>query len=178
MASMRILCLVVAFCSLLAETARAQTASPFRPGRLADIVARHRADVLDGVPPDGLELVFAGNTEPTEVEARFAGQARPITASRREFITAWAQSQGQDPRWAEAFTEEWLFRADSGQYWLAVQAITAESMRPVVRAGTPMTLYTRWLGARVERGEPQWIFLLISATSDRDETSDSDPPDV
>jgi hypothetical protein len=178
MTTMRSVCFLVASCALLTETAQAQTANPFRPGRLADIVARHRADMLDDVPADGLELVFAGNTEPTEVEAHFAGQARPLSASRHEFITAWAQSQGLDPRWAAAFTEEWLFRADSGQYWLAVQGMTAESMRPVVRAGDPITLYTRWLGARVERGEPQWIFLLISASSDREAAADPEPPDV
>lgn len=175
---MRASLVAIAGLCVLADAAVAQNASPYRPGRLGDIVARYQADLLASAPVDAPESVLTGETEPTIVEATFTGQARPIGEMRRQFIDAWARSHGQDPRWAAAYTEEWSFRADSAEYWLAVQDVTAESMRPLVRAGSPITLYTRWLGARVDRGAIDWIFLLIRAESPGDEPAGASAPDA
>ena len=175
---MRALVAVVAAVCCLTDGLAAQAASPYRAGHLADIVTHYEADMLASAPADGPESVFSSETRPTIVEAQFAGKARPIGEMRRHFIDTWARSYGQDPRWAAAYTEEWLFRADSAEYWLAVQGVTAESMRPMVRTGSPITLYTRWLGARVEKGKVEWVLLLISAESPSDEPADDDAPDV
>ena len=153
---------------LAAPSVRAQSdVDQFRAGTLNGIARSHLPAVQEAAADTSKPgLVFTYETFPTKAPVRFQGTTRSIRRETRDFIAGWLHTFRGDTTLAAIFTEEWLFRDGDVDYWLPVQTETAESMRRRVRKGDLVWVYTRWIGARVERGQIHWMFLLSGATSD------------
>jgi hypothetical protein len=80
----------------------------------------------------------------------------------------WARGFGIDTaRIHRDYLEEWLFREGAFQHWLPVQAVTAESMAPVLMKGDSVTLWVQWFGAVTRAKHTTWVFPVMRAETFR-----------
>ena len=131
----------------------------YRPGTLQAIVERESLGLGSA---DGHYL--GGDPSPTRATLIFVGQVRPIREDVKqlmEFSMMLQQHEGRRP----AYDEEWLFREGQTNYWLPVQAMTAESMREVVKPGDPVTVWVQYWGAILSGGRKTWVFPMFKTVS-------------
>jgi hypothetical protein len=131
----------------------------YRPGTLQAIVER----VSPGLgSADGYYL--AGDSSPTRATLNFVGQVRPIREDVKQLMDRSLLLQRYEGR-RPAYDEEWLFREGQTNYWLPVQAMTAESMREVVKPGDPVTVWVQYWGAILSGGRKTWVFPMFKTVS-------------
>ena len=131
----------------------------YRPGTLQAIVERESLGLGSA---DGYYL--AGDPSPTRATLIFVGQVRPIREDVKQLMDRSMLLQRYEGR-RPAYDEEWLFREGQTNYWLPVQAMTAESMREVVKPGDPVTVWVQYWGAILSGGRKTWVFPMFKTVS-------------
>jgi hypothetical protein len=96
----------------------------------------------------------------SRVQATFTGQRRPISELRTAVIAAWFKENQADSRYKKLFTTEWLFLAEGKEYWLPVQATSADYMVQEFHEGDDITLLVVLLGAHKNQNGMDWLFVV------------------
>lgn len=139
----------------------------YAPGSLDAIIQRHIASI-DTSRGDVPSFVVSHQTLPTRATLIFEGGRRPIPPDDLRVLVMWARGFGIDTaRIYRDYLEEWLFREGAIQHWLPVQAVTAESMTPVLMKGDSVTLWVQWFGAITRAKRTTWVFPVMRAQSFR-----------
>jgi hypothetical protein len=126
----------------------------YEPRTIGEIISSQVIPVTANNP-----YYYSVDLHRSRVKAVFAGESRPVSDSRLAFISAWLEANRADNRYKKLFTSEWLFIAEGEEYWLPVQASSAQYMQNEVRPGDEVSLLVVLLGARVSEGEIDWLIL-------------------
>jgi hypothetical protein len=129
----------------------------FKPGTIREIVELEGQNL-------STDFTLSGWTFPTRATLRFEGETRPISPPIAQLIAYWLGMLGEDAGRLQ-FDEEWLFREGQTNYWLPVQPVTADSMRPVVKKGDIVTVYFRYAGVYKAGGRENWVFPVMKTVS-------------
>ena len=106
------------------------------------------------------DLIFTGAGAPSRARVEFLGKSRPLTSSKRAFCESAFQTLGFDKKLNEVLSDEWQFRENGRDYWLAVQKQVAEYFPKELAAGDEIDVYFVSLGGVKEGGAMQHVFLV------------------
>jgi hypothetical protein len=99
---------------------------------------------------------------PAQVQVQYTGQFRPIPEKRATLISYWIKAT--DPEQAEEvvamFDTEALFIADTIEYWFPVQRQLIPYLEAELQEGDNVTVFLLWIGALVDQGEFDRVFLM------------------
>jgi hypothetical protein len=100
---------------------------------------------------------------PSRISVQFTGSYRDTPKDKLEWITAWMFNQAPQLSKAEVeslFGQEALFTESSTEYWLPVQNTLIPIMEEELTPGDEIELLVVWMGAVVESGEIDRIYLV------------------
>jgi hypothetical protein len=90
----------------------------------------------------------------------YVGYERPVTADRATLIARWAQSMRVGSAVARLFQREFLFREDTLDFWLPVQAPVASHFARELRPGDTIVAFVGLLGGLKRGNAVDWVFVM------------------
>lgn len=138
---------------------KARTPADYKPRTLKAIAAAGRA-IVKVQDADATDFVY-GDLLPSRVKLVFKGAVRPLTPSRRQVISQWAQRYAGSPDYyTMPYTTEVLFAERGVSHWLVVKSSVVPDMSASLKRGSPVDLYLIRLGAFKEKGAWKWVLLV------------------
>lgn len=143
--------------------------------------ARYERGTLGGVVSEAAVAAFSnlpakwtgfavGAPHPTRAVVVSLGLTRPLSRQRVQFIGAWLRSRGLDSAGVLAlYKREALVREGTQRYWLPVQEVTWQGTPELWARNQRLVVLVQLVGARVIKGDPNWVFLVMTV---------EEPPDV
>ena len=110
--------------------------------------------------PGAPHWAISGDDFATRARLVYAGQHRALMPERRELLRKWASAFQVNPAVLDEFTQEYLFREDSTDLWIAVQRVLEEPLTAEASPGKSITGFVTFLGGHYEGGPVTWLFLL------------------
>jgi hypothetical protein len=126
----------------------------YEPRTLAEIISNQIIPVTAASPN-----YFTIDLHRSRVTAIYTGESRPVSEGRLAYISAYLEANRADNRYSQLFKTEWLFLADDQEYWLPVQAASAQYMEKEFLPGDEVSLLVVLLGARVSEEQIDWMIL-------------------
>lgn len=148
--------LVFAFVGSLAVAQKRDQRSAYQPRTLSQIIKQNSQGVAD-VNVGTYELINADGL-PSRVTVTYTGKSRKIDSKRKAFISLWSEALHSDI--TGLFEEDFLFVEDSVKYWLLVHKELIPRFKQELKKGERVVLLLLWIGARKEKGQVDWIFLV------------------
>jgi len=159
-----VIILLASFSSIPASPAGTYSERPTMPSFIWESYQpRTFQDVIRDqmIPANGNEPFYiAVDMYRSRVGATYSGESRDISDARRALISAWFEANQADSRYRKLFAKEWRFLSDGQEYWLPVQAQTAEYMQQEFEPGEQVTLLVVLLGADKQQREIDWLFVV------------------
>ena len=109
-------------------------------------------------PPDS-GFVFKANDRPSRVLAIYAGDKRPLSTVRRNFIRAYYERVFPQQQKVQ-FDEELLFLEDSLRVWLPVQKQVVPYVARELTPGDRVWLYVVCPGGPLSAKGPDWVLIV------------------
>lgn len=128
----------------------------YKPRTMSQII-RENSEAVSNT--EGITSIFPGDY-PSKIRMVYTGNSRPISVERKKHISDWATQYGIKPGFKEQFETELLFTENSVEYWMPVQSQVIPYFPQEVKKGEQVTLLTAWIGAIVNNGKADWIFLV------------------
>lgn len=113
----------------------------------------------------GKDAYLSVDMKRSRVAAIYMGESRPTSSQRLELINAWFSANRADTRYKSLFMTEWLFVVDGEEFWLPVQAVSAEHMQQTFNPGDPVDLLVVLLGANKRGALLEWLFVVNDVVS-------------
>jgi len=108
----------------------------------------------------GLYMLFKFDGVPSSVPATYMDKSRKLDPTKKEFMSEWAKARVLKQEMMDEFEEELLFVEDSVEYWLPVHKRLVPYFKQRLKKGEKIELLTLWIGARKEKKQVDWIFLV------------------
>jgi hypothetical protein len=111
------------------------------------------------VRPDD-SMFFATNELESKTDVTFTGKSRPITPSRKTFITMWVGVFGRPKEYADLYEREYLYKVGDKEYWLATETPITKYFDRELKPGDKMTLYFISIGAYRDQKNIDCVLLV------------------
>ena len=153
---------IALFLALTSSTAAsAQDWSRYQPGRLKPIIDAHIISFTGSGPTDSLpHYAVSGRDYATAARLEYTGVSRPLSPHRAKLIEMWQRSFRIDSSVLTLFANEYLFREDSTDLWLAVQKPLEPDLKTEAHAGQVITVLVTFIGGYHYRAENEWLFFV------------------
>jgi hypothetical protein len=132
----------------------------YQPRTLGEIISNHRESVLETATAGVPNWIVPTNNYPSRVRVTYTGRSRPLASLKAEMIERWVTALRIDPSALEAFKTELLFQEDTTDFWLPVQEVLIPHFHEELEPGSPVLLYTLWVGAHYAGDEITWAFVV------------------
>jgi hypothetical protein len=136
----------------------------YAPRTLAEIV-EETASFLDAGSSDQTAMYLEVDPQyqfPSQVSVIYTGEFRDTSLQRLGLIGIWAGSTGVGTAEGlmDIFAQEMLVTEGESEYWLPVQTQLIPYMEDELTAGDEVTLFILWLGAIMQSGEIDRVYLV------------------
>ncbi len=133
----------------------------YKPGSVGAIMAQEREGVLTQFRlAPGHHTIISGASFPTRATVEFLDSSRATPPERIAVLEGWAKSLHISVDVRSVLTTEMLFREDSLQLWLPVQAVLVPSFRSELKRGDLVTLFVGYVGAEGQGSVIDWVFVV------------------
>ena len=129
------------------------------------------SEVLAGLPHHAPEWLAEGSPR-FRTHVVFAGNMRPLSTHRKQFIAKWFASMGYPATEAAVFEQEIEVTQDGVVYRLPIQTVLVEQLKTEVPAGTPLEVYLLLMGSERD----QLVFAVSEFDASGDVHAPTDPP--
>lgn len=134
----------------------------YQPGTLGGVVSEAAVAAFSNLPAKWTGFAV-GAPHPTRAVVVSLGQTRPLSRQRVQFIGAWLRSRGLDSAGVLAlYKREALVREGSQRYWLPVQEAAWVNAPELWARNQRLVVLVQLVGARVIKGDPDWVFLVMT----------------
>jgi hypothetical protein len=121
-------------------------------------------DLVAGLEENNIYLEASPDYQyPSKVQAVYTGSFRETSERKLLAITAWMATFAPNltaDEVAEIFGREVLVKEGDTEYWLPVQSLLIPIMEEELNPEDESTLFLVWMGALVEGGEVERIYLV------------------